>query len=82
MMQLSNCINLEFCSCTFLLCLSYLWAVSGGGRTSINASIGANYNGSLEALERHIHSMRYDMAVNRGAGVHPRLGLIRSPTSL
>eukprot|EP00985_Skeletonema_marinoi_P030684 scaffold33340_cov58-Skeletonema_marinoi.AAC.1 len=24
-----------------------------------------NYNGSLEAVERHIHSVRYDMAVNR-----------------
>eukprot|EP00974_Lingulodinium_polyedra_P108982 10547290-Lingulodinium_polyedra.AAC.1 len=28
----------------------------------------ANYNGSLEAVDCHIHSKRYDMAVNRGAG--------------
>jgi len=27
----------------------------------------ANYHGSLEAVDCHIHSMRYDMAVNRGA---------------
>eukprot|EP00984_Skeletonema_dohrnii_P024953 scaffold14097_cov120-Skeletonema_dohrnii-CCMP3373.AAC.2 len=27
----------------------------------------ANYNGSLEAVDCHIHSVRYDMAVNRGA---------------
>eukprot|EP00985_Skeletonema_marinoi_P024505 scaffold17077_cov174-Skeletonema_marinoi.AAC.4 len=25
-----------------------------------------NYNGSLEAVDCHIHSVRYDMAVNRG----------------
>jgi len=24
----------------------------------------ANYNGSLEAVDCHIHSVRYDMAVN------------------
>ena len=27
----------------------------------------ANYYGSLEAVDCHIHSVRYDMAVNRGA---------------
>eukprot|EP00985_Skeletonema_marinoi_P000193 scaffold58_cov79-Skeletonema_marinoi.AAC.11 len=26
----------------------------------------ANYHGSLEAVDCHIHSMRYDMSVNRG----------------
>ena len=26
----------------------------------------ANYNVSLEAVDSHIHSVRYDMAVNRG----------------
>eukprot|EP00985_Skeletonema_marinoi_P001482 scaffold584_cov102-Skeletonema_marinoi.AAC.1 len=31
-------------------------------------AIMANYNGSLVTVERHIHSVRYDMAVNRGAG--------------
>jgi hypothetical protein len=41
----------------------------------------ANYDGSLEAVERHIHSVRYDMAVTRGAGGHLRC-LIRSPTTL
>eukprot|EP00985_Skeletonema_marinoi_P013051 scaffold6440_cov94-Skeletonema_marinoi.AAC.1 len=29
-------------------------------------TIMANYNGSLEAVDRHIHSVRYDMAINRG----------------
>eukprot|EP00984_Skeletonema_dohrnii_P012827 scaffold5238_cov140-Skeletonema_dohrnii-CCMP3373.AAC.1 len=28
----------------------------------------ANYNGSPEAVDCHIHSVGYDMAVNRGAG--------------
>eukprot|EP00985_Skeletonema_marinoi_P004950 scaffold2150_cov102-Skeletonema_marinoi.AAC.1 len=28
----------------------------------------ANYYGPLEAVDCHIHSVRYDMAVNRGAG--------------
>eukprot|EP00985_Skeletonema_marinoi_P029172 scaffold27035_cov80-Skeletonema_marinoi.AAC.1 len=27
----------------------------------------AKYNGSLKAVDCHIHSVRYDMAVNRGA---------------
>eukprot|EP00984_Skeletonema_dohrnii_P033578 scaffold30575_cov136-Skeletonema_dohrnii-CCMP3373.AAC.2 len=26
----------------------------------------ANYHGSLEAVDCHIHSVRYDMTVNRG----------------
>ena len=30
----------------------------------------ANYNGSLEAVDCHIHSVRYDMTVNRGACGH------------
>eukprot|EP00985_Skeletonema_marinoi_P000194 scaffold58_cov79-Skeletonema_marinoi.AAC.12 len=38
----------------------------------------ANYHGSLEAADCHIHSMRYDMSVNRGAGGRLRC-LIRSP---
>eukprot|EP00985_Skeletonema_marinoi_P004943 scaffold2145_cov72-Skeletonema_marinoi.AAC.1 len=29
-------------------------------------TIMANYNGSLEAVDCHIHSVRYEMAVNRG----------------
>eukprot|EP00984_Skeletonema_dohrnii_P007725 scaffold2834_cov103-Skeletonema_dohrnii-CCMP3373.AAC.1 len=28
----------------------------------------ANYDGSLEAVDCHTHSVRYDMAVNREAG--------------
>eukprot|EP00985_Skeletonema_marinoi_P022930 scaffold14896_cov106-Skeletonema_marinoi.AAC.1 len=44
-------------------------------------TIKANYDGSLEAVDRHIYSERYDMAVNRGAGGHLRC-LIRSPTTL
>eukprot|EP00985_Skeletonema_marinoi_P000359 scaffold128_cov174-Skeletonema_marinoi.AAC.1 len=32
----------------------------------------ANYHGSLEAVDCHIHSVRYDMAVNRGADGHLR----------
>eukprot|EP00985_Skeletonema_marinoi_P028024 scaffold23812_cov91-Skeletonema_marinoi.AAC.3 len=32
----------------------------------------ANYDGSLEAVDCHIHSVRYDMAVNRGVGGHLR----------
>eukprot|EP00957_Ditylum_brightwellii_P021347 1610095-Ditylum_brightwellii.AAC.1 len=30
-------------------------------------AIVTNYHGSLEAFDCHIHSERYDMAVNRGA---------------
>eukprot|EP00985_Skeletonema_marinoi_P027452 scaffold22530_cov110-Skeletonema_marinoi.AAC.1 len=41
----------------------------------------ANYNGSLQALDCYSHSVRYDMAVNRGAVGHLRC-LIRSPTWL
>eukprot|EP00985_Skeletonema_marinoi_P019118 scaffold10856_cov96-Skeletonema_marinoi.AAC.1 len=44
-------------------------------------AITANYNGSLEAVDCHIHSVRYDMAVKRGAGAVSG-GLIRSPTTL
>ena len=28
----------------------------------------ANYDGSLEAVDCHIHSVRFDMAVNRDSG--------------
>eukprot|EP00985_Skeletonema_marinoi_P022153 scaffold13960_cov96-Skeletonema_marinoi.AAC.1 len=28
----------------------------------------ANYDGSLEAVECHIHCVRYDVTFNRGAG--------------
>eukprot|EP00985_Skeletonema_marinoi_P004155 scaffold1814_cov110-Skeletonema_marinoi.AAC.3 len=41
----------------------------------------ANYNGSLEAVDCHIHSVRYDMAVNIDTGGRIRC-LIRSPTTL
>eukprot|EP00985_Skeletonema_marinoi_P017994 scaffold9995_cov140-Skeletonema_marinoi.AAC.3 len=30
----------------------------------------ANYHESLEAVDYHIHSLRYHMAVNKGAGGH------------
>eukprot|EP00984_Skeletonema_dohrnii_P008623 scaffold3194_cov118-Skeletonema_dohrnii-CCMP3373.AAC.14 len=39
-----------------------------------------NYHGSPEPVDRHIHSVRYDMA-NKGAGGRLRC-LIRSPTTL
>eukprot|EP00984_Skeletonema_dohrnii_P025680 scaffold14858_cov138-Skeletonema_dohrnii-CCMP3373.AAC.1 len=32
----------------------------------------ANYHQLLEAVDGHIHSVRYDMALNRGAGGHLR----------
>eukprot|EP00985_Skeletonema_marinoi_P027069 scaffold21634_cov76-Skeletonema_marinoi.AAC.1 len=44
-------------------------------------TIMANYHGSLEAVDCHIHIVRYDMAVDREAGGHLRC-LIRSPTTL
>eukprot|EP00985_Skeletonema_marinoi_P021523 scaffold13222_cov88-Skeletonema_marinoi.AAC.1 len=31
-------------------------------------TIMANYNGSLKAVDCHIHSMRYDMMLERSAG--------------
>eukprot|EP00985_Skeletonema_marinoi_P013091 scaffold6449_cov193-Skeletonema_marinoi.AAC.1 len=40
----------------------------------------ANYNGSLQAVDSHSHSVRYDMAQDSCAGDHLR-SLIRSPTS-
>eukprot|EP00984_Skeletonema_dohrnii_P013696 scaffold5691_cov81-Skeletonema_dohrnii-CCMP3373.AAC.2 len=44
-------------------------------------TIMANFHGSLEAVDRHIHSVRYDMVLESGA--HGRLRcLIRSPTTL
>eukprot|EP00985_Skeletonema_marinoi_P021459 scaffold13170_cov184-Skeletonema_marinoi.AAC.4 len=44
-------------------------------------TITANYDGSLQAVDCHIHCVRYDMAVNRGAGGRVRC-IIRSPTTL
>eukprot|EP00984_Skeletonema_dohrnii_P020345 scaffold9885_cov72-Skeletonema_dohrnii-CCMP3373.AAC.2 len=41
-----------------------------------------NYHGSLAAVERHIHSVRYDMVLESIAGGHPKLDLIRPPTRL
>eukprot|EP00984_Skeletonema_dohrnii_P018110 scaffold8372_cov88-Skeletonema_dohrnii-CCMP3373.AAC.1 len=41
----------------------------------------ANYHGSLEAVERHIHSVRYDMVLESRAGGSLKC-LIRSPTTL
>eukprot|EP00984_Skeletonema_dohrnii_P031619 scaffold24339_cov72-Skeletonema_dohrnii-CCMP3373.AAC.1 len=44
-------------------------------------AIMANFHGSLEAVDRHIHSVTYDMVLESGA--HGRLRcLIRSPTTL
>eukprot|EP00985_Skeletonema_marinoi_P005712 scaffold2481_cov86-Skeletonema_marinoi.AAC.3 len=40
----------------------------------------ASYNGSLEAVNCHIHSLRYDVVGEQGAGGRLRC-LIRSPTS-
>eukprot|EP00985_Skeletonema_marinoi_P029662 scaffold28582_cov86-Skeletonema_marinoi.AAC.1 len=39
----------------------------------------ANYNGSLEAVDCRIHSVRYDMVLVSRAGCYSKLGLIRSP---
>eukprot|EP00984_Skeletonema_dohrnii_P011416 scaffold4551_cov205-Skeletonema_dohrnii-CCMP3373.AAC.3 len=44
-------------------------------------AIMANCNGSLEAVERHIHSVRHDMVLESIAGGRLRC-LIRSPTTL
>eukprot|EP00984_Skeletonema_dohrnii_P015099 scaffold6462_cov107-Skeletonema_dohrnii-CCMP3373.AAC.1 len=41
----------------------------------------ANYHGSLEAVERHINSVRYDMVLESRAGGRLRC-LIRTPTTL
>eukprot|EP00984_Skeletonema_dohrnii_P017082 scaffold7700_cov140-Skeletonema_dohrnii-CCMP3373.AAC.5 len=41
----------------------------------------ANYNGSLEAVDCHIHSVRYVMVLESRAGGRLRC-LIRSPTTL
>eukprot|EP00984_Skeletonema_dohrnii_P013757 scaffold5726_cov119-Skeletonema_dohrnii-CCMP3373.AAC.3 len=46
-------------------------------------TIVTNYNGPLQAVDCHTHSARYDMVQSSaGAGGHPKLGLIRSPTTL
>eukprot|EP00985_Skeletonema_marinoi_P001158 scaffold466_cov104-Skeletonema_marinoi.AAC.3 len=44
-------------------------------------TIMANYDGSLEAVDRHIHSVRYDMVLESISGSRLRC-LIRSPTTL
>eukprot|EP00985_Skeletonema_marinoi_P010444 scaffold4908_cov103-Skeletonema_marinoi.AAC.1 len=44
-------------------------------------TIMANYSGSLQAVDSHRHSVRYDMAQDSSAGDHLR-SLIRSPTTL
>eukprot|EP00985_Skeletonema_marinoi_P010445 scaffold4908_cov103-Skeletonema_marinoi.AAC.2 len=44
-------------------------------------TIMANYNGSLQAVDSHMHSVRYDIAQDSCAGDHLR-SLIRSPTTL
>eukprot|EP00985_Skeletonema_marinoi_P025373 scaffold18593_cov162-Skeletonema_marinoi.AAC.1 len=44
-------------------------------------TIMANYNELLEAVACHIHSVRYDMAVNRESGGRLRC-LIRTPTTV
>eukprot|EP00984_Skeletonema_dohrnii_P013817 scaffold5772_cov96-Skeletonema_dohrnii-CCMP3373.AAC.1 len=44
-------------------------------------TIKPNSNGSLEAVDRDIHSVRYDMVLESRAGGHLRC-LIRSPTTL
>eukprot|EP00984_Skeletonema_dohrnii_P003656 scaffold1255_cov225-Skeletonema_dohrnii-CCMP3373.AAC.1 len=41
----------------------------------------ANYFGSLEAVYCHTHRARYDM-VSESAACHPKLGLMRSPTTM
>eukprot|EP00984_Skeletonema_dohrnii_P023969 scaffold13077_cov73-Skeletonema_dohrnii-CCMP3373.AAC.1 len=41
----------------------------------------ANYNGSLEAVDCDIHSVRYDMVLERSADI-AEVGFIRSPTTL
>eukprot|EP00984_Skeletonema_dohrnii_P012166 scaffold4910_cov172-Skeletonema_dohrnii-CCMP3373.AAC.1 len=41
----------------------------------------ANYNGSLEAVDCDIHSVGYDMVLERSADI-AEVGLIRSPTTL
>eukprot|EP00985_Skeletonema_marinoi_P000545 scaffold205_cov102-Skeletonema_marinoi.AAC.1 len=45
------------------------------------STIMANYDGSLEAVDRHIHSVRYDMVLESRADGRLRC-LIRSPTTL
>eukprot|EP00985_Skeletonema_marinoi_P024204 scaffold16696_cov89-Skeletonema_marinoi.AAC.2 len=44
-------------------------------------TIMANYDGSLEAVDRHIHSVRNDMVLESRADGRLRC-LIRSPTTL
>eukprot|EP00985_Skeletonema_marinoi_P027968 scaffold23656_cov99-Skeletonema_marinoi.AAC.1 len=44
-------------------------------------TIMANYSGSLQAVDCHSHSVRYDIALESSADDHLR-SLIRSPTTL
>jgi hypothetical protein len=44
-------------------------------------TIDTNHNGPLEAVDCDIHSVRYDMVLRVARGP-PKLGLIRSPTTL
>eukprot|EP00985_Skeletonema_marinoi_P010869 scaffold5100_cov110-Skeletonema_marinoi.AAC.8 len=45
-------------------------------------TIMANYHGSLEAVDCHIHSVRYDSGLEVSSCGHPQFGNIRSPTML
>jgi len=42
----------------------------------------ANYDGSLEAVDCHIHSVRYDMVISSSSAGGRLECLIRSPTTL
>ena len=42
----------------------------------------ANYHGYLEAVDCHIHSVRYDSGLEVSSCGHPQFGNIRSPTML
>eukprot|EP00985_Skeletonema_marinoi_P029441 scaffold27871_cov172-Skeletonema_marinoi.AAC.1 len=44
-------------------------------------TIMASYNGPLQAVDCDIHSVGYDMVLECCCG-HPKLDLIRSPTTL
>eukprot|EP00985_Skeletonema_marinoi_P014131 scaffold7107_cov205-Skeletonema_marinoi.AAC.1 len=63
------------------------WTSSGHLRRCSNAvkctkSVRSGiYNESLEAVDCHTHSARYDMVLCNACG-HPKLDLIRSPTTL
>ena len=53
------------------------------GVSSETSTIITNYNGPIQDVDCHIHSARYDMVVESGDAVgHPKLDLIRSPTTM